>query len=650
MTAPVILTIGGTPYPFIEDTLDIKRKISEARRLQVTVLDYAGTATFQYREQITVTDSVLGIRYAGFIIDDKLDKSNVYPDPTVEHQLDCTDNMAIPAKRTSNRLYTTPTSAGKIVTDMINDVLQFEGVATGYAVQSPTTTADWNTGQTSSVIGGTTTGDGDLELLSSSSLGTSYNSTAQWNTGTYSNTAAGSNMDISLIGQTRNWDDGNKSSQTLFGNGSPSDKVQGGAYVLNCSSGSETRSRLDFAGTWQNGTIEVDITISNDTVLPGVTWRTTNFGGADGGFAYAAELSTSKLDIRKGTNSSGGGSTSSLGSFTFSPKLSTGTYRLRIVMNGSSFTGYVNGTQYVSVSDGSYSAAAMIALRNRNPSGAGSNNQQFDNFGVMQAISGTWIAPGQALDAVTTIAGSVVSWDTSLSAGGTIKVETSTNNGSTYQVVGNGGSISTLAIGGSGAGLTLKIRVTLSTTTTATLPDIRNLQWSVFGGYVASGIRTTAPLGIDRYARGNQSGLGTADDGQVYTQIGTGTASIVSNRAKIESLTTDVYEILGNNSWTDCDATVRFQLSSGTIAAGIALRFVDVSNWFRLVASATQLIATKNIAGTPTTIATVSKTQTVNSFYWMRFRLFGTGPATIQGRVWLDSTLEPTSWDINTTS
>src|SRR5216683_342534 len=222
MTAPVTLTIGGSPYVFIEDTLTIKRKISEARRCQLTVLDYPGTAVFQYGEQITITDSTLGIRFAGFIIDDKLDKSNVYPDPTVEHQLDCTDNMRIPAKRTSNRLYTTPTSAGKIVTDMIADVLASEGVATGYGVQSMTTTNDWNTGQLAGVTGAATTGDGDLELLSSSSLGTAYNSAAQWNTGTYTNTAAGSNQDISLIGQTRNWDNGVKTGQTLYGNGSPS--------------------------------------------------------------------------------------------------------------------------------------------------------------------------------------------------------------------------------------------------------------------------------------------------------------------------------------------------------------------------------------------------------------------------------------------
>ncbi len=267
-----------------------------------------------------------------------------------------------------------------------------------------------------------------------------------------------------------------------------------------------------------------------------------------------------------------------MASTSFSPKLSPGTYRVRVVMNGSSFSCYLNGTFQCSASDSSYGAAGYIALRNRDGSNS-SLNQQFDNFGVLQALSGTWVSPAQALDAITTIAGTVISWDASLNAA-TIKVETSVDNGASYQSASNGGSIQNLTIGGSGAGKTLKIRVTLSTTTTVNIADIKNLQWTVQGGYVASGVRSTAPLGIDSMKRPNQSGLGTAFDGQVYTKFGTGTDSIMSNRAKIESLTTDVYEVLGNSSWTDLDATVRIELSTGTIAAGLALRFVESTTGF----------------------------------------------------------------------
>ena len=55
-------------------------------------------------------------------------------------------------------------------------------------------------------------------------------------------------------------------------------------------------------------------------------------------------------------------------------------------------------------------------------------------------------------------------------------------------------------------------------------------------------------------------------------------------------------------------------------------------------------------AGSITTIATVSKTTATGNPYFLRVRLFNTGPATIQSRIWLPGTLEPTNWDINTTS
>ncbi len=638
-------TIGGVAV-MIDETrpLSIQTKLDERDRATFTAVDTTGTAIFSKGQKVTITETVAGLLFTGYVNTAK--RNNLVPNPFVSWDIDCLPPQYALDKRTSNRQYTYQ-YAGAIVADLYNRYMAPEGVIASTAVQIVTTPADWNMGSLSGVVGASTVGDGDLELLSSDSLSATFNSTAQWNTGTLTNVGTGTQGDIALVGQTKNWDDGNKGTRTLYGQGSPSDSISSGAYRLFCSANNETRARQDWAGTWQNGTIEVDIVLAGDNLFPGFTFRTTNFTNGDSSYGYCIELTTSKIAIRKGTN--GGGATSSeLASVSFSPHLSPGTYRVRGVMNGSTLSAYLNGTFQCSATDSSYSAAGYIALRNRDGSNS-SLNQQFDNFGVMTALSGTWVSPAQALDAITTIAGTVVSWDASLNAA-TIKVETSVDNGASYQSASNGGSIQNLTIGGSGAGKTLKIRVTLSTTTTVNIADIKNLQWTVQGGYVASGVRSTAPLGIDSMKRPNQSGLGTAFDGQVYTKFGTGTDSIISNRAKIESLTTDVYEVLGNSSWTDLDATVRIELSTGTIAAGLALRFVDINNWFRVLASATQLIASKNIAGTITTIATVSKTLSTGTPYFMRFRLFNTGPATLQSRVWLPGQIEPTNWDINTTS
>ncbi len=584
-------TIGGVTV-LIEDggTLSIQTKLDERDRCRFIAADPTGTAIFFKDQKVVITETVAGTLFTGYV--NKAKRLNLVPNPFVWWDIDCLPPQYALDKRTSNRQYTNQ-YAGAIVADLYNRYMAPEGIIASTAVQIVTTPADWNTGMLSGVVGASTVGDGDLELLSSDSLGATFNSTAQWNLGTLTNVGTGMQGDIALVGQTKNWDDGNKGARTLYGQGSPSDSISGGTYRLFCSANNETRARQDWAGTWQNGTIEVDLVLAGDSLFPGFTFRTTNFTNGDSSYAYCVELTTSKIALRKGTN--GGSATSSeMASTSFSPKLSPGTYRVRVVMNGSSFSCYLNGTFQCSASDSSYGAAGYIALRNRD----GSNS--------------------------------------SLSA--------------TYQSASNGGSIQGLTIGGSGAGKTLKIRATLSTANTSTIADIKNLQWTVQGGYVASGVRSTAPLGIDSCKRPNQSGLGTAQDGQVYTKYGTGTDSIISNRAKIESLTTDVYEVLGNSSWTDLDATVRIELSTGTIAAGLALRFVDINNWFRVLASATQLIASKNIAGTITTIATVSKTLSTGTPYFMRFRLFNTGPATLQSRVWLPGTLEPTNWDINTTS
>ncbi len=608
-------TIGGVAV-LIEDggTLSIQTKLDERDRCRFIAADPTGTAIFFKDQKVVITETVAGTLFTGYV--NKAKRLNLVPNPFVYWDIDCLPPQYALDKRTSNRQYTNQ-YAGAIVADLYNRYMAPEGIIASTAVQIVTTPADWNMGSLSGVVGASTVGDGDLELLSSDSLGATFNSTAQWNLGTFTNLGNGTQGDIALIGQTRNWDDGVKTGQTLYGNGAPSDSVTGGQYYLFCNAQSETRSRLDFAGLWSgNYTIEVDIDVQGDVPRRGLTWQTTNFTNGDGSYAYALELLSTSMEIRRGTNG-GANSSTQLGSITFSPKLAYGLYRVRIVKSGSTFSAYLNGTFQFSVTDSTYSAAGYIALRNRNSEQSVSIIDHFDNFGVLQALSGTWVSPAQALDAITTIAGTVISWDASLNAA-TIKVETSVDNGATYQPASNGGSISGLTIGGSGAGKTLKIRATLSTANTSTIADIKNLQWTVQGGYVASGIRSTAPLGIDSCKRPNQSGLGTAQDGQVYTKFGTGTDSIVSNRAKIESLTTDVYEVLGNSSWTDLDATVR--------------------------------IASKNIAGTITTIATVSKTLSTGTPYFMRFRLFNTGPATLQSRVWLPGTLEPTNWDINTTS
>ena len=639
------VTIGGTPYTIDEDSFKLSPKLTERWRCQIYIWDYTGTVYFTYMQKVVVTDPVRGRLFYGFVAADVQDKTNTYPDPITLHQLDCFDPRHLAEIRTSNRQYTTPTFAGKIAADLISDVLAAEGVIANYATQAVTTQADWNTGTLSNVTGTDNVGDGDLELLGSSSVSASYVKAPDWNTGTFSNLRANTGGDISLIGVTRNWDDGVMTGQTLYGNGSPMQDVSNGVYELSCVKQSETRSRMDFAGLWSgNWTLEVDINIQGDVPRRSVTFGTTNWGNGDSTYAYAVEVLSTSIEIRRGANSSSGSQQTSvqLASFTFSPKKSYGWYRLRVVKSGNTYSVSLGGTQYLSVTDSTYTASAYLALRNRNGEQSVSITDQFDNFGIMQAMSGTWTGPSTSIGGITTIASSSITWDTSLSQGGTILVQTSTDGGTTFQTASNGGPISGLAKGSSGSGKSIVVKVTLSTTTTATLPDIRNLQWAVLGGYVASGTRTTVPLAIDYMDRANVAPPSAASDGQTYAKTGTGTDAISGNELTITNTTGDVYEKLGSKTAGDSEDSTRFSLSASTMAAGIMLRYVDANNWYLLKATTTLLSLVKNSAGVQSTLNSVAVTLTVGTFYRMRLRVVGELPAQLSGRTWTDGQAEPT--------
>ncbi len=633
--------VAGVSYTIDEPQFKYSPKLAERWKCQIYIWDYTGAVFFPYLAKVTVTDPVLGRLFVGFVAADIQDKTNTYPDPTTLHQLDCFDPRRLAENRTSNRQYTTPTYAGKIAADMIADVLQYEGVIANYAVQSVTTQSDWQTGTLSNVVGTGNVGDGDLELTGSSSVSASYMAASDWSAGVFSGMQANAGGDVSLIGKTRNWDDGVFTGQTLFGNGNPTQDVSSGVYELSCVKSSETRSRLDFAGLWSgNWTLETDINVQGDVPRRGVTFGTTNFTNGDGSYGYAVEVLSTSIEIRSGSNG-GANSSTQLASHTFSPKLAYGWYRLKVVKSGSTYTVSLGGVQYLSVSDSTYTAAAYLALRNRNGETSVSITDQFDNFGVMAAKSGTWTGPSTSIGGITTIASSVITWDPSLSQGGTILVQTSTDGGTTYQTASNGGPIAGLAKGSSGSGKNVRVKVSLSTPSTGVMPDLGKLQWAVLGGYMSSGSRTNLPLAIDYMDRANAAPPSAASDGQTYAKTGTGTDAIASGELTITNTTGDVYEKLGSKTAGDSEDSTRFQLSASTMKAGVMLRYADSNNWYALFATTTTLSLVKSRNGVQTTLASASVSLSVATYYRMRLRAVGYFPVLLSGRFWIDGVAEP---------
>src|SRR6185312_7231729 len=147
----------------------------------------------------------------------------------------------------------------------------------------------------------------------------------------------------------------------------------------------------------------------------------------------------------------------------------------------------------------------------------------------------------------------------------------------------------------------IKLRITISLSTAsagATMPDVTAITLTILGAYSSSGTRSTAPIGNDTFVLANQSGWGTAFDGQAWAKTGIGTDAIASNEATITNTTGDVHEVLGSRTATDEEGTCRFSLSASTISGGMELRYVDANNFYRLSISTTTISIIKRSGGT----------------------------------------------------
>jgi hypothetical protein len=150
-------------------------------------------------------------------------------------------------------------------------------------------------------------------------------------------------------------------------------------------------------------------------------------------------------------------------------------------------------------------------------------------------------------------------------------------------------------------------------------------------------------LGNDTFTRANQSGWGTASDGQTWTAtVGVPTLSIASNEGKLTGTTNQCNVILGSTAVADMEVLVRCSVSVAGFP-GVVLRQTASNTNYRIrqnTATNTMAIL-RNVAGTTTSVATGSFTFSLNTFYWIRARIVGTQ---IDVRVWLTGTAEPTTW------
>lgn len=143
------------------------------------------------------------------------------------------------------------------------------------------------------------------------------------------------------------------------------------------------------------------------------------------------------------------------------------------------------------------------------------------------------------------------------------------------------------------------------------------------------------------------TGWGTGTDGQTWASAGSYVYSVVSpGEGKLTGATSSSVATYGSKTTADAELLVRLQASATTAAIGVACRYQNSSNNYRVRINITNIALVKNVAGVTTTLftGTLPYTFTANTPYWVRAKVNGT---TFWAKTWADGQPEPTVWQIN---
>lgn len=150
----------------------------------------------------------------------------------------------------------------------------------------------------------------------------------------------------------------------------------------------------------------------------------------------------------------------------------------------------------------------------------------------------------------------------------------------------------------------------------------------------------------DTFTRANQSGLGTASDGESYTLSGhAATEAIVSNEGVISATAgSDTHAQLGSTTLTDQQLQCRIAVNNANDIAGIEARFSSASGstCYKLLWYSGDIHLSKSNAGVNAVLTQYGGfTMTLGTFY--QFKLLVVG-SVLYGKVWADGTAEPIDW------
>jgi hypothetical protein len=400
----------------------------------------------------------------------------------------------------------------------------------------------------------------------------SASTNAEWNAGTLSNTSVNGNV-LQILGASRDWDDGIITNQTLFAGGatgpnsvnSTTHTANNKEYSMITHQSTQGWSRFDFAGQWANFTAVIDNYVDNGLMKNGLEYRTTSTSNYDAQYAYAIEIFGTTIALQRGSNSNtaANGTRTQVAIATVN-LTSQATHTIKVIVNGSSHQVYFDDTLAINATDSTYTAAGYMGVRVSNTDTVNGYVSRWDNFGVtVTGLSGTWTSANTSIAGATTYGGSVLSWDESLSdpTNNTILVEASLNNGGSYAACTNGGTIPGLTVGQSLSGVSVKFRITLSTTTPSALPQLRYFVARVLGQFSSSGTRISPALDLSNAGYAGSTVLSwnadtpastsvagaTSLDGTSFTTVSSGGA--ISGITGQPDATLDTFDTLSGGNY-----------------------------------------------------------------------------------------------------
>jgi hypothetical protein len=364
------------------------------------------------------------------------------------------------------------------------------------------------------------------------------NTTAEWNSlGTNQGGVTIANQ-LTLSNWRRNWDDALLTSQALFGNASPAHGPNYKRLFIMTNSGTDVSSRMDFAGTYNNFTLSVDIQIpANAADSVGVTYRTTNWGNGNNSWGWSVNVSQSFIQLGYGSNNGAATTQAYTSVQVFNPASFAPTagsvHTLTVIANGTNHQVWLDGVQYINITNATYSGnTGYVAMHAFNGSGI-NTSYFFDNFGIGGFLTGAYETNNISLNTLATVGDSFIAWQNEpLPAGCSILVQSTIDGGSTFQTCTNGAEIPGLTPGTNTVGKNLRIYISFTAPSVAYTPILDGLLIWVTSSYSASGTRIAPALNLFNGRAGSSSltwndilptgctvGMDISPDGTTWTDV-----------------------------------------------------------------------------------------------------------------------------------